>query len=178
MSQKIIELFITNYGSMDPEHTALEVLRNNTYCVLSTATLSGEPWATPVRFQCDTIGNLYWTSARDAKHSGLVAENNRVSAVVIDLRFIDTVSSAVYFSGIAREIPYQELPELIHWRYPEGNRTLKDFDLATQHRSVYQLRTEHMWCLASPEIINDVATDKRIEIDLQIFKQLNQGAKP
>ncbi len=157
---------------MAPECIALEVLQNNTYCVLSTATLSGQPWVTPVRFQPDNEGSLYWTSARNARHSELVEANRAVSAVVIDLRFIASVSSAVYCSGLAREIPYNELSEFIHWRYPEGKRTLNDFDPDKQHRAVYQLETSTMWCLVAPELINGVFTDKRVEVDLHKLRAL------
>ncbi len=175
MSQQIVDKFNSNYKLQDPENIALEVLRNNTYCILSTATLSAEPWVTPVRYRCDEQGNLYWTSARSARHSQLVSENQTVSAVVIDLRFISSVSSAVYFSGTAREIPYAELPQLIHWRYPEGNRTIQDFDPARQHRSVYQLQAKSIWCLAAPDIINGVATDKRMPVDMQQLQKLMRG---
>ncbi len=81
----------------------------------------------------------------------------------------------MYCTGTAREIPYEELPELIHWRYPEGNRTLRDFDPNKQHRAVYQLRPSVMWCLAEPENINGVATDKRVEVDLQKFHETMKG---
>ncbi len=176
MSQKILDNFRKNYPSANPESMAIEVLRNNTYCVLGTATLAGEPWVTPVRYRFDSHGNIYWTSARDTRHSMSVLNNPTVSAVVIDLRFIDSVSSAVYCTGIAREIPYDELPELILWRYPEKNRTIDDFDPGKQHRAVYQLQTSAMWCLAEPEIINDVVTDKRIEVKLQKFQELMEGS--
>jgi hypothetical protein len=175
MSQQIVDRFNANYKFQSPENIAVDVLRNNTYCVLSTVTTSAEPWTTPVRYQCDEQGNLYWTSARNARHSQLISENQAVSAVVIDLRFISSVSSAVYFSGTAREIPYAELPQLIRWRYPEGKRTIQDFDPQEQHRSVYRLQTKSIWCLAAPDIINGVATDKRVPVDIQQPQKLMRG---
>ncbi len=177
MSQKIIDSFRANYKGMSPESITNEVLRSNTYCVLSTATITGEPWVTPFRYRVDPDANLYWTSARDTRHSVLLSANHNVAAVVIDLRFIDSVSSAVYISGTAREVPYDELPELIHWRYPEGKRSLADFDPVGRHRAVYQLRPKSIWCLAEPDIINGAATDKRVIVDVEKLRQLTTGAQ-
>lgn len=164
---------------MSNEAIAYNILVNNAFCILSTCTLDGIPWTTPVSFKVDPQGNFYWTSSRETRHSMLIKANNKVSLAVIDMqnyanadKIKDYFTSAVYIEGTAREIPYEELPKYIRFRYPKDERTIADFDPIKQSRSVYQLVPAKVHCLVEPEIVNGVRIDKRVELNLELFKQL------
>lgn len=62
---------------------AREVLKENTYMTLATASLRGTPWGTPVHFAHDNT-YVYWLSKPDAVHSQNLAENDKLFITIFD----------------------------------------------------------------------------------------------
>jgi hypothetical protein len=84
--------------------TARRILREQHYCVVATATRMGQPWVSPVYFNVDDSYKLVWESARDSRHSVLIAENPRVAIVVANFSRQES-DEALYLECEAAEVP-------------------------------------------------------------------------
>lgn len=62
-----------------------DILKNNTYAVLSTTCADGAPWGTPVHFAFDEQ-NIYWISADQALHSQNIMQQPKVFLTIYDSR--------------------------------------------------------------------------------------------
>lgn len=77
---------------------AKQIVAENLYMTISTASASGEPWVSPVFFAHDDQYNLYWVSNKEAKHSRNVAENPRIAIVIFDSTAPEGEGDGVYFA--------------------------------------------------------------------------------
>lgn len=102
--------------------------------VLATSDTSGQPWITPVYFAFDdTQGVFYWYSRVEARHSRLIAANERAAVTI----FTTTPGAigAVYMSGAAREVTAARLPSALS----VYTRREKSGDLAAQKQFIAQV---------------------------------------
>jgi hypothetical protein len=92
---------------------ARRVIDGNRYMVLGTVESDGRPRLSPVYFTPARYRDLYWVSSPDAQHSCNVRERPDVQIVVFDSSTLPGKSEAVYLAATAREVPAEELPELV-----------------------------------------------------------------
>lgn len=83
---------------MDYAQKAKQIIAENIYMTLSTASLNGEPWVSPVFFAYDDQYNLYWVSNKEARHSVTLVENPRVAVVMFNSQAPEGKGDGVYFS--------------------------------------------------------------------------------
>ena len=88
---------------------AREILDGVRYIVLGTIDEDGRPRTSPVFFTPHGYEHLYWVSHPGTHHSANLARDDRVSGVVFDSTLPPIGGRAVYVTGVAREIPDEEL---------------------------------------------------------------------
>jgi len=92
---------------------ARRVIDGNRFLVLGTVEDDGQPRLSPVFFTPARYRDFYWVSSPDAQHSHNVRERPEVRIVVFDSSTLPGQSEAVYMSATAREVPADELPNLV-----------------------------------------------------------------
>ena len=80
---------------------AHQILESNLYITLSTASLEGTPWVSPVYFAYDGDLNIYWCSDVDSRHSNYIVENPQVAAVIFDSSVPEGTGTGLYLFGEA-----------------------------------------------------------------------------
>ncbi|MEA2442088.1 MAG: hypothetical protein QOH76_3512 [Thermoleophilaceae bacterium] len=83
-----------------PKERARTLLEQQDLMVLATADTKLTPWISPVFYAIDEDYNLFWVSARAARHSELVREHGHVAIVV----FATAPADGVYLSATATEL--------------------------------------------------------------------------
>ena len=100
---------------------ARRVLDGNRYLVLGTEEADGRPRLSPVYFTPARYHDLYWVSSPEAQHSQNVRARPDVQIVVFDSSRLPGQGEAVYITATAREVPKDELPDLLEEAFdPEG----------------------------------------------------------
>ena len=79
-----------------------KIVSENLYMCISTATLFGDPWISQVYFVKDSENNFYWYSSVNAKHSRLIAENNRVTLSLYNSTAVGDDVSALYIKATCK----------------------------------------------------------------------------
>ena len=87
---------------------AKQVLGDNKYLVLGTASAGGSPWVSPVYFaQAPWLEqdppDLWWVSLPQTRHSRLIRANSQVAVTVFDSSVGIGEASAVYIEAWAQE---------------------------------------------------------------------------
>ena len=147
--------------------TVNEILAANRFCILATSGNDGRPWATPLFYNYDTSYVLYWESARDARHTRLIAENPNVAVAISDMDGV----RGVYFEGIAGEVPASELDEALecflngpHERDRE-QRTAADFG-PDRHLGLFCARPMSAYLMTGARRVDGYLIDERRPIGL------------
>jgi uncharacterized protein YhbP (UPF0306 family) len=70
---------------------------------IASADATGKPWASPVVFGYDENCNLYWVSAKDARHSRNIAARPQVGIVIVGPLFDGSIDG-IYFDAEAHEL--------------------------------------------------------------------------
>jgi Pyridoxamine 5'-phosphate oxidase len=92
---------------------ARRVIDGNRYLVLGTVEDDGRPRLSPVYFTPARYRDFYWVSSPDARHSRNVRERPDVQIVVFDSSVLPNQGEAVYLEARAREVPADELPDVV-----------------------------------------------------------------
>lgn len=109
-----------------------KVIDDNVYMTLGTADGDGRPWATPVFFAADAYRDFYWVSSPEVTHSRNLVRRPQISIVIFDSRApVGTGgTSAVYMSGIAGEVPADDLDRGLAIYPGPSERGARPFTLA------------------------------------------------
>ena len=81
-----------------------QIIKENIYCTIATATADGEPWVSPVFYGYDDKYNIYWISDKNAKHSQLVRQNPRASIVFFNSKAPEGEGDGVYIQATVSEL--------------------------------------------------------------------------
>ena len=108
---------------------ARRVLDGNRYMVLATVEEDGRPRLSPVFFTPARYRELYWVSSPDAQHSRNVRARPEVQIVVFDSSTEPGRSEAVYLGATAREVPDEELPEVLGEAFDPATRGARAFSV-------------------------------------------------
>jgi hypothetical protein len=106
---------------------ARRVLDHNRYMVLGTVEPDGTPRLSPVFFTPARYRDLYWVSSPDARHSQNVRARPEVQIVVFDSSSDPGASEAVYVAATAREVPEDELPDVVGEAFDPDTRGARAF---------------------------------------------------
>jgi uncharacterized protein YhbP (UPF0306 family) len=151
----------------------LKILKNNAYMTLATATKSGAPWISPLFYVHDRHNRLYWYSRKEAKHSRLLAKNDRVAITIFDSHANSDEADGLYISGKAREVTKRELIRILpsyakkcfgnladRVRYIKG---LPDF-LGKSPLRMYVAIPGKLWVLGPVKLYHGKYLDGRVEV--------------
>lgn len=106
---------------------ARRVIDGNRYLVLGTVEDDGRPRLSPVYFTPARYRDFYWVSSPDAQHSHNVRERPEVRIVVFDSSTLPGTSEAVYMSATVREVPADELPDVVGEAFDPDTRGARAF---------------------------------------------------
>ena len=151
---------------------AQELLSSQLYCVLSSASLDGDPWVSPVFYGSDSDLNIFWLSAFASLHSQLFKKNPKASCVIYDANLPGVAGNGLYFSGdvsVRTELVERPLKILKDRGAIDGPfaRYEKDDIRAPSPWRLYQFSPRESWMLGENYEVNGWAMTQRIELDLQ-----------
>jgi len=163
--------YINNMGNYIKE--AKEIISNNIYMTIATASLEGDPWISPVFFAYDDTYNLYWVSDKNSRHSKLLRENRRVAIVIFDSSAPEGEGDGVYFEAQAVEL--NDTQEVKKAMMILGNRATQDefkiwkISEVTEGGAwrIYKAIPKKASKLTEGEYINGQYVDRRVEINLK-----------
>jgi uncharacterized protein YhbP (UPF0306 family) len=151
---------------------AKDIISNNIYMAVATATQSGEPWISPVFFAYDDQYNLYWVSDKNSRHSNLIRKNSRVAIVVFDSKAPEGEGDGVYFEAEAVELnDPQEAGEgmsILAARVTQDELKIKEVSAVTGEGAwrIYKAVPKKISKLKEGEYINGQYVDRRVDINL------------
>jgi nitroimidazol reductase NimA-like FMN-containing flavoprotein (pyridoxamine 5'-phosphate oxidase superfamily) len=157
--------------------TVREVFRHNHFCVIATASPTGDPWLSPVFFNYSPDYTLVWESAREALHSQYIRLNPRIAVFIKDTS-TKAPGTDVYIDATAQEVPAERLAEALHtWATgPHGHsdravREVNEYGPSKPLR-LYEARIQHLYVLTET-VVDDYRVDTRVEMDVSA---LSEGA--
>ncbi|MDP3965092.1 MAG: pyridoxamine 5'-phosphate oxidase family protein [bacterium] len=151
---------------------AREILEQNFYCTVATASKDGVPWVSPVFFAYDEQYRIYWVSNKDAKHSLLIRENPRVALVVFNSTAPEGEGDGVYIEAAATELKAAEDVQLamdvLGRRVSKDEFRVKDKDQVTGNGvwRIYRATPKKTWKLSRGKLIRGQYVDERVEVQL------------
>lgn len=152
---------------------AKQILAENIYCTVATASSNGIPWISPVFFGYDEGFNIYWISDKNSKHSQLIRQNPKVAIVIFNSQAPEGKGDAVYIEAEAYElIDENEVKEGIRIR--DSRAKVEEFRV----KKIEEVINDGVWRiykatpikiskLTSGEYINGQYVDKRKEVSLK-----------
>ena len=152
---------------------AKDIISNNIYMTVATASPEGEPWISPVFFAYDDTFNLYWVSDKNSRHSKLIRENDRIAIVVFDSSAPEGEGDGVYFEAQAVEL--EDMQEVKNAMTIFSNRATQDefkiwkIEEVTENGEwrIYKAIPKKISKLKEGEYVNGQYVDRRIDIDLK-----------
>jgi len=171
-SASVANGWVNTIDSNKPEiiANAQRIIANNLYCNLSTCSVEGFPWASPVFFAYDHSLNIYWSSAIAAKHSQNIYYNHgRVAIAIFDSSLNQDAVEGVYFDGSASEVNQNNAETAFNLLRSRAKkpipRTVADY-LGDSPRRIYQFQPQQAWITGSRLPVGNQLVDTKIHIHL------------
>jgi uncharacterized protein YhbP (UPF0306 family) len=151
---------------------AKQIIADNIYMTIATASIDGKPWISPVFFAYDEHYNLFWVSNKHSRHSSLIRDNSNVAIVIFDSTPPEGDGDGVYFEARASEL--ENLDEIRTAMQILGKRVTKDefkihgVDEVTGKAvwRIYKAVPKTISKLIEGEYINGQYVDRRMQIEL------------
>lgn len=151
---------------------AKQIIAGNIYMTISTASLDGKPWISPVFFAYDENYSLFWVSNKDARHSQLIRSNSLVAIVIFDSKAPEGEGDGVYFEAKVEEL--EDEAEINHAMEVLNKRVTKD---EFRVKKIGEVTGDGLWRiykaiptkvskLTEGEFVKGQYIDKRAEIKL------------
>ena len=93
---------------MNSQEQARQIIKSNNFMVLATSD-ENQPWISPVFFATADNKTFYWHSARNTKHSQIVAANSHVAVVIFNST--NPEIPGLYMKGQAMEVEEDKVEE-------------------------------------------------------------------
>ncbi len=158
---------------MTKEQQAKEIIENNIYMTIASASKDGKPHISPVFFAYDNKFNLYWTSYKDSTHSGLLRENSQAMIVIFNSNAPQGAGNGVYFDTNVEELSdahdIRVGIDLLNKRITEATFKISNHEAVTGSSAwrIYRAKPSRISILLDEgEIINGQYVDKRMQIEL------------
>lgn len=155
-----------------------QIIGENFYMTIATASAAAEPWISPVYFNFDKEYSLYWISEGSSRHSQYIKENAGKAAIVIfDSRAPNFTGDGVYFETTVKELnKEEEIKEAINVYYKgRHSKTTLDKLEATDYSEpspwrLYKAIPHKIYKLSDTgEIVNGYYVDRKVEIDKNVL---------
>lgn len=153
---------------------AKQIIEKIEYLNISSITLEGLPWNTPVYCSFDNNLNFYWLSWKENQHSRNIRNNSNIFATIYDSTVPVSTGVGVYLQGKAFELANPvDIAIGLKCAYSRSKHKLKDvvMFLTSYPRRVYKFIPEKVWINGDGEI-NGNYIDTRTEIDLKKLQEL------
>lgn len=149
---------------------ARSLLLDNIYCTLSTCSVDGIPWVSPLFFAFDDRLNIYWSSAIASQHSqNLYYNQGRAAISIFNTDFPEGSPEGLYFLGVASEIEGTDTElglKLLKARARKPNpRTASDY-LNASPRRMYRFQPQAAWLTGERILAQNQLVDTRITLSL------------
>lgn len=143
---------------------AKEIFSNIRYITISSASVEGEPWGTPVLAAFDEQYNFYWTSLNNTRHSKNIEENSKVYLTCFDSTVLPGEGGGVYVKAQASEITdlveIERAMELVYARKNKPNRGVEEFQ-GDSIKRMYKAIPEKFWISLDIDVKNDPMNHKK-----------------
>jgi hypothetical protein len=106
---------------------AQEIVAENAYLVLGTVDDQGTPWTTPVFFAAQHLGEFFWISDIDARHTRNLVVRPQVSLVIFDSTVTPGEGRALYAVGTAAEVLPDDLERALRVYPGPARRGVRSF---------------------------------------------------
>ncbi|MES2206879.1 MAG: pyridoxamine 5'-phosphate oxidase family protein [Pseudomonadota bacterium] len=159
---------------MNSLNQAINILSENIYCSVATASKEGVPWNTPVFYSYDQHLNLYWASAIDAVHSRFLRENPLAFIVVFNSSAPARCATAVYLQGHVHIVSDDILDNKViqHFkRVNEDSLFTGDYYRGSSPERLYAFTPEKVWVLGEPVDQGGHPVDARTELSLDALRK-------
>lgn len=164
--------WVNTIDSKNPEVIAQArcIIANNLYCTLSTCSVDGYPWVSPLFFAYDDSWNIYWSSAITSQHSQNIYSNyGRAAIAIYNSKIEEGSPEGVYFEGTASELD-QEYTEKVFQLLASRARkpllkTAADY-LNDSPRRIYQFQPQQVWITGSRILVGNQLVDTKIQLSL------------
>lgn len=130
------------------KETAIEVMENAKYGVLSLADKSGYPYGVPLHYVMDNENILFHCSIAESHKIELLKKNSKVSFTIIETE--DGIKSrSVIIFGTAKEVPEKKqfvLEQFVEKFVPEAAwlQAKSGIHYAVEHIMAFQIKCEHI----------------------------------
>jgi nitroimidazol reductase NimA-like FMN-containing flavoprotein (pyridoxamine 5'-phosphate oxidase superfamily) len=169
----ITNSWINTADSNTPEviEQARRTLASTIYCTLSTCTVDGFPWVSPVFFAFDEHLNIYWSSAVLSQHSQNIDSNSgRMAIAIFNSSQSEGNPEGLYFSGLAEELKHSDAIEvafkLLSTRAKkQPNRTATDY-LGDSPRRIYRFEPKSVWVTGERIPVGNQLVDTKVSVSL------------
>lgn len=152
---------------------AKQIIAENIYCTIATATKDGIPWISPVFFAYDDDYALYWVSNKDSRHSQNLKRNPQAAIVIFNSQAPEGSGDGVYMEAAVQEL--EDTDTIAHALDVLNKRVTKD---EFRVKRLGDVTKQGVWrvYMASPRIISKLSEgewingqyiDTRIELPLQ-----------
>ncbi len=152
--------------------SAKQIISENIYMTIATASTDGKPWISPVFFAYDDSYNLYWVSSKDSKHSQIIRKNPQVAIVIFDSRAPEGQGDGVYFEAkvdeLSDESEIKQAMEVLNKRVTKDEFRVKKVEEVTNKGvwRIYKAIPNNTYKLTEGEIGDEQYVDKRVEVKL------------
>jgi nitroimidazol reductase NimA-like FMN-containing flavoprotein (pyridoxamine 5'-phosphate oxidase superfamily) len=152
---------------------AKQIIADNIYMTIATASLDGKPWISPVFFAYDKYYNFFWVSNKNSLHSNFIRNNPKVAIVIFDSKAIEGDGDGVYLEAEASELEdileINAAMKVLEKRVTKDEFKIKDMDEVTNNGAwrIYKAEPKVVSKLAEGEYIDGQYVDKRVPIDLR-----------
>ena len=151
--------------------TARLILHSVSYCSLSTCSLAGEPWVSPLFFAFDDELSFYWSSAIASQHSQNLYNNGGKGAIALyPSKGEIGAGQGLYFKGTATELEQSGVEKAIACiNRRTGQRAGKSVQrhpedyLGDSVRRMYRFVPQQAWCTGDRLLHNGVLVDTKVE---------------
>lgn len=157
---------------MKYEEVAKQIIANNIYMTIATASKNGSPWISPVFFAYDDDFNLYWVSNKESKHSMLLKENPQAAIVIFDSTAPEGEGDGVYFEVVVNELENEaeitKAMDVLGKRVSQNEFRVKEISEVTKTGvwRIYKAIPKNISKLTEGKIVNGQYIDQRADIDL------------
>lgn len=155
---------------------AKQIIEENIYCTVSTASLKGSPWISPVFFSYDEDYNIYWVSYINSLHSKLLRKNPQAAIVIFNSTAKEGEGDGVYFEvkvvELSREKEILKAINIMNRRVTVDDFRIKSIDEVMDKGvwRIYKAIPKKVSKLSKGKFINGQYIDNRVEINLNIIK--------
>ena len=151
---------------------AKEIVHENIYMTIATASKEGLPWVSPVFFAYDSEYNLYWVSNKNSLHSTLIRSNPQVAIVIFNSKAPEGEGDGVYFEANVNELNNEDeinkAMELLNQRVTKDEFRVKKIGEVANDGvwRIYKATPSKVSKLTEGKFVNGQYIDTREEIKL------------